>query len=225
MTDYPNEITPKKIDHRDQQDSLYDRVTAEATAGQPATTGPQASDKPEVGRYGVKNLGAIEELSTPADFKLSRKVDRATGYVYTWSPDAHPNLTFTVSSRSQALNDSHANAFKTLLQKEPETDVSGEIQGNPALQGALRERADKNAFTVTSAAIREIEGRRVLSLTGTYKANGFDTEMILVDQNGDGKFIQEIAYTGPKPAGPTSPSPYRRYGDAAGKSLDSLNLK
>lgn len=218
MTDDPQDVPRNRVGSGGEpQDSLYNRIGIETRPEQGAVA--QASNpKPEIAQHHVKNLGAIEELQTPADFKLSSKVERATGYTYTWSPDTSPQLTFSVSSRSQALNDNYADAFKTLLDKPPGTDVSGEIQTNPALQGALRERADKNAFTVTSATIREIEGRRVLSLTGKYNTNGHDTEMILIDQNGDGKFVQEIAYTGPSAA-------FRRYSDAAGKAMDSLNLK
>lgn len=176
---------------------------------------PPATPPTEVTDSGAKNLGAIVSMDTPADFKLTTKVDTALGYTYSWTPPGRKDVSLSVSSRAQNLNAEDTKALSDILAK-PDGYVLNpqEIQ---SLQGLLRDKADPSRFTTSLVYVREIEGKKVLSLAGEFDKEKIHNETLYIPVNKAGSAIQEVAYQ--------APISVNRWGDAAGKSMDSIKLK
>lgn len=196
-------------------DSLYNRVAAEAGL-EPPQAATQTQDKPVIGKYGATNLGAIAELSTPADWDLSKSENTALGYVHRWSPKGRSDISISVDSRAAALNTADAKAFQDLLQLPVGTVLTPEqIQG---AQGALRDKADPSVFKVESAVIQEIDGQRVVAIKGEYPKDKVSAEAVFFRSSADASYTQQIAYTAPT-------KDYAKFGGGPGKSLDALQLR
>lgn len=201
---------PKNILGGETGDAAITQKVQQETGDAPPPT-PQT----QVNDAGAKNLGAIASLDTPADFKLTTKVDTALGYTYAWTAPGRKDVSVSVSSRSQDLNAADTKALNDILAK-PDGYVLNpqEIQ---SLQGLLREKADPSRFTTSLVYVREIDGKKVLSLAGDFDKEKIHNETLYVPVNKSGSAIQEVAYQ--------APIGVNRWGDAAGKSMDSIKLK
>ena len=202
---------PRKIGGGDETGdaAINQKVQKESGDAPPATPPTEVTDA------GAKNLGAITSLDTPADFKLTTKVDTALGYTYMWTPPGRKDVSVSVSSRAQDLNANDTKTLNDILAKPDGYVLSPqEIQ---SLQGLLREKADPSKFTTSLVYVREIEGKKVLSLAGEYDKEKIHNETLYIPANRSGSAIQEVAYQ--------APIGVNRWGDAAGKSMDSIKLK
>lgn len=196
---------------------LFNRVIGPEVSSTAAQE--QVDPKPEIGPFGARNLGAIEELSTPYDWVQGKKVENAGGlaYSYQWNPPGRPEVAICVSVPAQLSKEADGRTFNEIISKGEGYQLSpAEIA---SLRGTIGEKANPQAFTPTAAVVREIEGHKVLAISGEYTGKApRRSEAVYVPVTVDGRLVQEVSYTAPTAS-------FQRFGDAAGKSLDSLNLK
>jgi hypothetical protein len=68
------------------------------------------------------------------------------------------------------------------------------------LTEVLRNKESEDGFALAAAQTKEINGKMVLQVEGTFKKQKVDNVSLYIDADGTGSAVQEIFYQGPQDA-------------------------
>lgn len=117
---------------------------------------------------GVKNLGAIESFTLPDDWIIGDCRHDAYGYLYTWHSEEHPDVSMSIAYSGRPLPGKDATSLHAILNMAPHTVSASELR---TIRGLLLEKLDDEVFSIAAAGTRNIDGRRILFVNGTYLAD------------------------------------------------------
>lgn len=168
---------------------------------------------------GVRNLGAINSFTVSDKWKPHTHVERATSYCYVWHHVNDPGAVLSVSWSGPRMPAESASRAIIILTQKPHSLTPAEIS---SLKGVLRAQAEPDMFKVDTAATKDIDGQRVIVISGVWlnekmQHENNKTESIYIRSSTDGTVFQQVGYTASEKKFPT-------YYDDAKAALDSLRV-
>jgi len=136
--------------------------------------------------------GQIEAISVPNGWVARKAVSLPTGVgLIEYHPVGHNDIRLNSYYRGMRIGAEAALAFKDSLAQPPHALKSAELK---ALSMVLRDKSYD--FEIIFARTEDLNGRRVLSVEGTYKDPAHTrSRTIYVDSDHTGSVVQEISYT------------------------------
>lgn len=131
--------------------------------------------------------GWKEKDSCPAPDKLSCLTE--------FNPPDNPEARLEFFYRGVRVPDAPAGAFNSILAKPDHALDRDEFQ---SLGEILRGKEKDELFQLDSASTETINGKRVLLLEGRYRSNDLRTMSMLIDSDGTGEAVQEVALVSPE---------------------------
>ena len=105
------------------------------------------------------------------------------------------NLVFFYSGRPN--DEADGKAFRKALEAPPHKLSSDELK---QLERTLGDLADKESFQLAEAATRDINGKRVLDIKGTWLYDRSQYHSVLIDGDGTGQVVQQMYLMAPASA-------------------------
>ncbi|MGD9681896.1 MAG: hypothetical protein AB7W16_11995 [Candidatus Obscuribacterales bacterium] len=130
--------------------------------------------------------GWKEKSACPAPDKLSCLTE--------FNPPDNPEARLEFFYRGVRVPEAPASAFNSILAKPDHTLDRDEFQ---SLGEILRGKEKDELFQLDSASTETINGKRVLMLEGRYRSNDLRTMSMLIDSDGTGEAVQEVAVVSP----------------------------
>lgn len=130
--------------------------------------------------------GWTENNVCPAPDKLSCLTE--------FNPPDNPEARLEFFYRGVRVPDAPAGAFNSILAKPAHSLDKAEFL---SLGEILRGKEKDELFELDSASTETINGKRVLLLEGRYKSNDLRTMSMLIDSDGTGEAVQEVALVSP----------------------------
>lgn len=168
---------------------------------------------------GIEDIGAIAKFSLPERWKLAKHEEDARGYIYTWIPETQKwniagedIVSLNVGWVGRPLNDREASFLHELLLEPPRALTANDIQ---KLKYFLDDKADSKSFAIDSARTMDIDGKRVMRITGHGTREAIYVDCLYIDTAGDGRIVQEVSFISPT----KMLSTYKADGDKAFSSL------
>jgi hypothetical protein len=140
----------------------------------------------------VISTGQIQALPVPKGWEQRPEVKLPAGAGLTeYHAPGHDNIRLNSFYRGARVSEDAAKAFKACLAKAPHQLQDNEIK---SLTEVLRDKAQD--FDISAAATKDLNGKRVLGVEGSYRDAAHTTSQTLyVDADGSGSVVQEVSYT------------------------------
>jgi len=140
----------------------------------------------------VISTGQIAGMSVPNGWVAREAVTLPAGAgLIEYHPVGHDDIRLNSYYRGRRISAEAAQAFKDCLAQPPHALQSAELK---ALSEVLRDKSYD--FDIIFAKTEDLDGRRVLSVEGTYKDPAHTrSRTIYVDSDHTGSAVQEISYT------------------------------
>ena len=138
------------------------------------------------------STGQIAAMSVPNGWVAREAVTLPAGAgLIEYHPVGHDDIRLNSFYRGRRISAEAAQAFKDCLAQSPHALQSAELK---ALSEVLRDKSYD--FEIIFARTEDLNGRRVLSVEGTYKDPArTKSRTIYVDSDHTGSAVQEISYT------------------------------
>lgn len=137
-------------------------------------------------------IGPLSLLILPKGWQKGLSRDNARGYVYSFSPAGHTDVTISVVYNVPPLSDQEGAALAAILKQEPHKVTVEQLS---ALQRLLKEKLDAFAFDVESAHTENVGTKRVLIVSGKYKDQNVSTFALYNQAGNDHRVVQQVQYT------------------------------
>lgn len=146
----------------------------------------------------LKDIGQMESMALPDSWQEKNYPDSGDGSSFRQfqAPDHLSSLNFYY--RGARLDGDSASALKQTLDS-PEHLVMG--QELTQLSEVLRNKDSDDGFALATAQTKNINGKMVLQVEGTFTKQKVDNVSLYIDGDGTGSAVQEIFYQGPQDAG------------------------
>ncbi len=162
----------------------------------------------------INNLGQIDKMEMPGGWQAGPDYNSAqhAATYQEYHPNGAPDCQIGFYYRGKRTSDFGGKNFHELLDKAPHELSPEELR---SVKETLRDKADPNDFTLSSARTEDLNGKRVLIVEGRYNAIQQDSKHIFVDSDGSGTAVQELFFQAPKEKFPQ----YKKAADEAIKSI------
>jgi len=147
-------------------------------------------------RDGKFSTGQIQSIKVPdgwTEKNVCPAPDRLS-CLTEFNPPDNPEARLEFFYRGVRVPDAPARAFNSILAKPDHALDRDEFQ---SLGEILRGKEKDELFQLDSASTETINGKRVLMLEGRYKSNDLRTVSMLIDSDGTGEAVQELALVSP----------------------------
>jgi hypothetical protein len=151
-------------------------------------------------KYGASiQIGRISNMKEPAGWVPGKPVLRL-GYIE-YHPSSDELTKLYTFDRGRRLDPDDAKALATALYSYGPHTLKAEELAGLQKHGILRDKGPDSQFVPLMAKTEDINGRRVLVLEGSFKAENLHvrTTYIDADVKRDGSVIQELTYQAPEP--------------------------
>jgi hypothetical protein len=168
------------------------------------------------------NVGQIEQMKAPPGWQEGKTVKPTGGssFYREFHPPEATDVTLGFYYRGRRVSEQAGNAFHNLLQKP--LDKNGVYTLKPSelesVREVLRDKLDPQAFKLMTAEIKEIRGKKVMTIEGLAPAAQKETRAVYIDSDGTGTAVQEILYQAPA-------AQYSRYLPAITSALKTIQWK
>ncbi|MBX9689466.1 MAG: hypothetical protein K2X27_22340 [Candidatus Obscuribacterales bacterium] len=141
----------------------------------------------------IKDIGQIAEMSLPGAWGPSQEKNGfgATGSYKEFAPGGVPDVHLGFFYRGRQISSESGDSFNRVLKGSPHQLSKDELD---ALSPMLRGMNQAELFDLKSASTGDINGKRVLLLSGTNLASGLETQTIFIEADREGRVVQEIEY-------------------------------
>lgn len=197
-------------------DDLYNRLFKDGPENVNKGVIMDATPSTARGGTGVSDVGAVGNLTLPKDWHQTAARKDSTGYAFTFRPNGNDRVALSLMYRGRPLDDCAAETLKSVLDKPVGYQLNaGELAD---LSTLLEDKADKDLFSMSSAKVQDLHGKKVLSVTGTYRDDNVRATSYFVNASNDGRVVQELAYVAPQ-------DQYLRYWQQADSALRTIKWK
>ncbi|MBX9568011.1 MAG: hypothetical protein K2X77_03910 [Candidatus Obscuribacterales bacterium] len=164
----------------------------------------------------ILNIGAIDEMKLPTGWTKGAEKQNIAGQGTSkqFLAPGKNDVEITVFDRGRRYS-ANANAFKSVLDKAPHVISPFELQSISTVLGNYN---DARAFEMSSCKTENINGKNVLVIEGTWKANGHKSYSVIANPDGKGETVQEIYFKAPEPE-------YKAQANSAIQSIKSIRWK
>jgi hypothetical protein len=167
----------------------------------------------------ISDLGQIQQITLPPDWSAGQtEFNRVGSSAFReYHPPGQDAVHFCFYYRGLRTGASAGNAFRETLDKPDQTLSTADLA---ALSQTLRNK-DPETFTVFQACTREINGKKVLLVEGSFfkgQPNQVDTLAVYIDSDGTGTAVQELQYQ-------ATPEEYPQYRQQVEAALQSIHWK
>lgn len=145
----------------------------------------------------VIGKGQIASMSLPRGWVEGKTVSGGVG-TRSWQefhPPASPDANLCFYFRGLPASQEGGAAFRAVLDKPAHVLSQSEIN---SLGEVLRGKNDPTDFTAVMIRTEDLNGKKVLMVSGRLNRTQEDLHEILLDTRGDGKTVQEIYFQAPK---------------------------
>jgi hypothetical protein len=145
----------------------------------------------------VHNIGPINNITLPADWRPGRSKHRVLGQsaYEEYTPPNDPDVCFFFFYRGLPLEPETARAFAAILRQPPHSLQPAEFE---SIKPVLRGKENRQQFEINGIQTQNLNGRVVLAITGLYKEDQKQMLSMLVDADGSGAVVEEIEFMAPK---------------------------
>ncbi|MFN8655706.1 MAG: hypothetical protein U0105_05165 [Candidatus Obscuribacterales bacterium] len=165
---------------------------------------------------GVSDVGAVGNLTLPKDWHQTAARKDSTGYAFTFRPNENDRVALSLLYRGRPLDDCAAETLKSVLDKPVGYQLNAGEIGN--LRTLIGDKADGDVFSLSSAKVQDLHGKKVLSVSGSYRDDNVRATSYFVPAGTDDRVVQELAYVAPQ-------DQYLRYWQQADSALRTIKWK
>lgn len=144
----------------------------------------------------LQDYGQIKQISLP-DGWVGGRVDFGhydQRSLVQFTPSGIPDVRVCFFYRGLPVDDESGHRFRALLEVPAHKLTSDELE---SMAVVLSNLAIPKAFTIESAETIELNGKSVVSVTGTWLDSGHKNWGLLISTDGSGSVIQEIHFIAP----------------------------
>lgn len=179
-------------------------------------------DKPGTGSSkmntaSLESLGQIEQMSLPSGWTAGQRQDNLVGdssYQEYLAPEQN-DVKLCFYYRGYRVSKNPAESFRAVLAKDEHKLSNEEIV---SLSEVLRNKDTPEQFKFSEAKTVDLNGKRVLLVSGQYVKSNKRTEAIYIDADGTGSACQEVFFQAPADV-------YDKYIETARDSFKSIEWK
>jgi len=145
----------------------------------------------------VEDHGQVQKFTLPPTWREENVKPRSSFDIVTlrkFCPPESSDVQLCFYYRGMPMGEPAAGKFQLVLSGEPRLLAGVDIR---TAEGALGSLANPEEFEIASAETQNLNGRRVMRLTGRWLQIQYDTIHILLDADGSGTQVQEIYYAAP----------------------------
>ncbi len=161
------------------------------------------------------NYGQISNMAMPAGWVPGEQLNNVVGNssFRQFHPSDNPDVRLSFYYRGRRTSEAAGEKFRRLLEERLHLLSRKELE---AIAETVRDKAGTSGFKLFRARTEDINGKHVLIVEGRFVEIQQDTRCMLVDADGTGTVVQEIAYQAPL-------SKYLRYLGQAKAAMDSIH--
>lgn len=161
--------------------------------------------------------GQIGQLQLPAGWAEAqvKRQPQALWSMREFRPHASEDVRLSIFHRGGPVSDTSAKSFREILAKPVHTLSYDEFW---SMQQVLRDAALPDQFELLLAETIEVNGKKVLTVHGTWPKLKVDSYGIFIDADGMGTQVQEIYFFAPR-------DKYNSHWSAVQTSINSITWK
>jgi len=138
-------------------------------------------------RYATR--GAIAEMTVPEGWSPQRLSSDGTAKFYYFQHPTLENIRLCFFYRGQPLSEPSAESLRDVLSQSPHPLAASDLEKI----SEAAENFQRDGYTLV-ATTEGINGKIVVKLKGTCEADGVECYAILIDVDGDGRWVAEMFF-------------------------------